>query len=146
MTLNDIEWPFYVKFWFCAGMSRALSRGCSYTYGECRRTLNGNRQLRRLSCYWLIHVLRACIALLLYSALCGQVSVFIDTSSLFPVPFLWVKCSQYALRLSPVTSSVAFALVALALLFRSDWCSLFILYTISAISLHVGRKSRILIT
>jgi len=27
MTLNDLEWPFYVKFCFFAGMSRALKPG-----------------------------------------------------------------------------------------------------------------------
>jgi len=50
-----------------------------------------NQSLVRLSNNLIIFIcIRHCAAAVFcgFSALCGQVSVFIDTSSLFPVPFL----------------------------------------------------------
>ena len=47
----------------------------------------------------------ACMAAVVFCPY-GQVSIFIDSSLLFPVPFPWVVDSWWSLHLSPVTSSV----------------------------------------
>ena len=47
----------------------------------------------------------------------GQVSIFINSSLLFPVPVPWVVGSRWSLHLSPVTNSVTFSSVSL---FRSS--------------------------
>jgi len=59
MTLNDLEWPFYVKFCFRASMSNFKARlsepGYSCTRGKCRKTLNQNKQLRHRAASLLWH-------------------------------------------------------------------------------------------